>query len=58
MLAAQRRDFLLDRQKFEGLLVAGDLAHELQVSEDSVRRDLREQGLDRGGFVGDVVVAD
>ena len=42
MLAAQRRDLLLDRLRTEGRLVAKDLAMELGVSEDSVRRDLRE----------------
>src|SRR5215218_8226542 len=42
MLAAQRRDLLLDRLRRDGRLVAKDLAAELGVSEDSVRRDLRE----------------
>ncbi|MGY1690436.1 DeoR/GlpR family DNA-binding transcription regulator [Geodermatophilus sp. SYSU D01105] len=42
MLAAHRRDLLLDRLRSEGRLVAKDLAAELGVSEDSVRRDLRE----------------
>ena len=42
MLAAQRRDWLLDRLRRDGRLVAKDLAVELAVSEDSVRRDLRE----------------
>src|SRR5919206_1915404 len=42
MLAAQRRDLLLDRLRTDGRLVAKDLAAELGVSEDSVRRDLRE----------------
>lgn len=42
MLAAQRRDFLLERLERDGRLVARDLAVELGVSEDSVRRDLRE----------------
>lgn len=42
MLAAQRRDFLLERLQRDGRLVARDLAVELGVSEDSVRRDLRE----------------
>src|SRR5215213_4480517 len=42
MLAAQRRDWLLDRLRRDGRLVAKDLAAELEVSEDSVRRDLRE----------------
>lgn len=42
MLAAQRRDLLLERLRTSGRLVAKDLAAELGVSEDSVRRDLRE----------------
>jgi DeoR/GlpR family transcriptional regulator of sugar metabolism len=42
MLAAQRRDLLLERLRVDGRLVAKDLAVELGVSEDSVRRDLRE----------------
>lgn len=42
MLPAQRRDWLLDRLRTEGRLVAKDLAVEFGVSEDSVRRDLRD----------------
>ncbi|MEJ3658638.1 DeoR/GlpR family DNA-binding transcription regulator [Actinomycetes bacterium KLBMP 9759] len=42
MLAAQRKDLLLDRLRTDGRIVAKDLAAELRVSEDSVRRDLRE----------------
>lgn len=42
MLAAQRRDLLLDRLRTQGRLVAKDLAAELGISEDSVRRDLRD----------------
>src|SRR3954449_1570930 len=42
MLAAQRRDLLMDRLRRDGRLVAKDLALELGVTEDSVRRDLRE----------------
>jgi DeoR/GlpR family transcriptional regulator of sugar metabolism len=42
MLAAERRDLLLGRLEADGKLVAKDLARELGVSEDSVRRDLRE----------------
>ena len=42
MLAAQRRDLLLGRLRAEGRLIAKDLAAELDLSEDSVRRDLRE----------------
>ncbi|WP_243074292.1 DeoR/GlpR family DNA-binding transcription regulator [Microbacterium sp. SS28] len=42
MLAASRKDLLLDRLRSEGRIVAKDLATELGVSEDSIRRDLRE----------------
>lgn len=42
MLAAQRRDLLLSRLEADGRLVAKDIAAELGISEDSVRRDLRE----------------
>jgi len=42
MLAAQRKDFLLARLDRDRRLVAKDVAAELGVSEDSVRRDLRE----------------
>jgi DeoR/GlpR family transcriptional regulator of sugar metabolism len=42
MLAAQRRELMLDRLSAEGQLNANELAAELGISEDSVRRDLRE----------------
>ncbi|NUT92506.1 MAG: DeoR/GlpR transcriptional regulator [Saccharothrix sp.] len=42
MLAAQRRDLLLERLRVDGRIVAKDLAVELDMSEDSIRRDLRE----------------
>ncbi|MDI6101000.1 DeoR/GlpR family DNA-binding transcription regulator [Actinoplanes sp. NEAU-A12] len=42
MLAAERRDFLLARLEADGKLVAKQLATELGVAEDSIRRDLRE----------------
>src|SRR6201992_3262157 len=42
MLVAERRDLLVARLRREGKLVARDLAAELGVSEDSVRRDLRD----------------
>jgi DeoR/GlpR family transcriptional regulator of sugar metabolism len=42
MLAAQRRDLLLDRLRTDGRIIAKDLAVELGTSEDSIRRDLRE----------------
>lgn len=42
MLAAERRDHLLGRLAREGKIVAKDVAAELAISEDSVRRDLRD----------------
>lgn len=42
MLAAQRRELLLDRLQRDQRLIAKDVAAELGVSEDSVRRDLRD----------------
>lgn len=42
MLVAERRDLLRARLERDGKLIAKDLAREFGVSEDSVRRDLRE----------------
>lgn len=42
MLAAQRRDLLLERLHTDGRIIAKDLAVEFGMSEDSIRRDLRE----------------
>lgn len=42
MLAAERRELMLERLARDGRIVAKDLAAELGLSEDSVRRDLRE----------------
>ncbi|WP_229072881.1 DeoR/GlpR family DNA-binding transcription regulator [Actinoplanes sp. DH11] len=42
MLAAERRDYLLTRLQADGKLVAKDVAAELGVAEDNIRRDLRE----------------
>ena len=42
MLVSERRDLLLARLAVDGKLVARDLAIELGISEDSVRRDLRD----------------
>ncbi|GAA0239001.1 DeoR/GlpR family DNA-binding transcription regulator [Cryptosporangium japonicum] len=42
MLAAQRQELLLRRLESEGRIVAKDIALELGISEDSIRRDLRE----------------
>lgn len=48
MLAAARKDLLLERLRIDGRIVAKEIAAELGLSEDSIRRDLREldaQGL-------------
>jgi DeoR/GlpR family transcriptional regulator of sugar metabolism len=42
VLVAERRELLLRRLETDGKLVARDLAADLGVSEDSVRRDLRD----------------
>ncbi len=42
MLTSERRRALLDRLARDGRLVATDLAAELALSEDTIRRDLRE----------------
>lgn len=42
MLAAQRKDLILATLRAEGRVVAKDLAAELDLSEDTIRRDLRE----------------
>jgi DeoR/GlpR family transcriptional regulator of sugar metabolism len=42
MLAAERKDLLVTRLRHQGKLVAKELATEFGVSEDSVRRDLRD----------------
>ncbi|MGW7086609.1 DeoR/GlpR family DNA-binding transcription regulator [Streptomyces sp. NPDC054871] len=46
MLAAERRDHLLGLLAREGKIVAKDVATELGISEDSVRRDLRDLAAD------------
>jgi DeoR/GlpR family transcriptional regulator of sugar metabolism len=48
MLAAARKDLLLKRLRRDGRIVAKDVAAELGLSEDSIRRDLRE--LDAAGL--------
>lgn len=48
MLAASRKDLLLARLRADGRIVAKELAAELGLSEDSIRRDLRE--LDAAGL--------
>ncbi|MEA4908640.1 MAG: DeoR/GlpR family DNA-binding transcription regulator [Anaerolineaceae bacterium] len=42
MLAAERRHYILDLLKRDGRIVAQELSTELGVSEDTIRRDLRE----------------
>jgi DeoR/GlpR family transcriptional regulator of sugar metabolism len=42
MLVAERKSLLLDRLKRDGKVVARELAEELGISEDSIRRDLRD----------------
>jgi DeoR/GlpR family transcriptional regulator of sugar metabolism len=42
MLQATRRELLLDRLRRDRRLIAKDIAAELDLSEDSIRRDLRE----------------
>lgn len=48
MLAAARKEWLVERLRVEGRIVAKEVAEQLGVSEDSVRRDLRE--LDAAGL--------
>ncbi|MCD5348089.1 DeoR/GlpR family DNA-binding transcription regulator [Agromyces sp. H3Y2-19a] len=48
MLAAARKDLLLERLRRDGRIVAKEVAVELGLSEDSIRRDLRE--LDAAGL--------
>ena len=38
----ERRRLLLHRLSVDGRLIAADLARELRISEDTIRRDLRE----------------
>ena len=42
MLAAERRDFLLARLRADGKVVAKDIAAEIGIAEDTIRRDLRD----------------
>ncbi|SNY53813.1 DeoR/GlpR family DNA-binding transcription regulator [Paractinoplanes atraurantiacus] len=42
MLPAERKDFLLARLRADGKVVAKDMAAELGIAEDNIRRDLRE----------------
>src|SRR3984885_8238711 len=42
MLTSERKTFILERLRRDGRVVAKDTAHELGLSEDTLRRDLRE----------------
>src|ERR1051325_3530348 len=42
MLVGERREMLLARPAADGKVLAKDLAAELGISEDSIRRDLRD----------------
>src|SRR5262245_57648734 len=42
MLARQRKDYLLKVLQTQGQIVARDVSQELSLSEDTIRRDLRE----------------
>ncbi len=60
MLAAERRDHLLDILSREGKIVAKDVAARLSLSEDSIRRDLRDlaaEGLCQRVYGGAVPVS-
>lgn len=48
MLAATRKNLILERLQRDGRVIAKDVAAELGISEDSIRRDLRE--LDDAGL--------
>jgi DeoR/GlpR family transcriptional regulator of sugar metabolism len=49
MLTAERRQVILTRLERDGKVVASELVNALGVSEDTVRRDLRE--LAAGGLI-------
>jgi len=42
MLTTQRKQLILERLRQDGQIVAKALSEELGISEDTVRRDLRE----------------
>jgi DeoR/GlpR family transcriptional regulator of sugar metabolism len=42
MLTMQRKQLILNRLKRDGQIIAKDLSQELELSEDTIRRDLRE----------------
>src|SRR5947209_12353582 len=49
MLTDERRSLILDRLRTRGRVLATDLSSELDVSSDTIRRDLRE--LDEAGLL-------
>src|SRR5947209_16503666 len=49
MLTDERRSLILDRLRTRGRVLATDLSSELDVSSDTIRRDLRE--LDAAGLL-------
>src|SRR5882757_4627152 len=42
MLTSQRKRLILDKLRAEGQVIAKSISHELGLSEDTIRRDLRE----------------
>ena len=42
MLLSERRQYILERLEQDGRIVAKEISHELDLSEDTIRRDLRE----------------
>ena len=42
MLTTHRKRLILDRLRAEGQVIAKSISHELGLSEDTIRRDLRE----------------
>ena len=46
MLTSERKSLILDRLRCDGRLVAKSFAEELNLSEDTIRRDLREMAAD------------
>lgn len=46
MLTSQRKTMILDLLRHEGQVIARDLAQSLSLSEDTIRRDLREMAAD------------
>jgi len=42
MLLDERRQYILDQLRRDGRVIAKDISEELNLSEDTIRRDLRE----------------